>query len=96
MSPFTTDSLEARSFIRPNIAILAYHTTQKRCLLKPALSSLRVYTSSVVVLLSTGSVSLILPDVWLGMFDQNKVTYIAVVARKEYSWSYVFSKPCHK
>jgi len=32
MQPFTTDSHEARTFTRPNTAIRAYQSTQKRCL----------------------------------------------------------------
>jgi len=54
----------------------ACYTTQKRHLLKLALSSLRVYTSSIIVLQSTGSVSLILPDMQFGTFHQNPVRKI--------------------
>ena len=39
MHPFTIDSLETRPLTRPNTAIRAFHTSKKRHLLKPALSS---------------------------------------------------------
>jgi len=39
MHSFTADSLEDRSFTRPDTAIQACHTTQKRHMLKPALSN---------------------------------------------------------
>jgi len=40
---------------------------------------LKVCTSSMVVLLSTGGVSLILTDVWFGSFSQYLVTYTAML-----------------
>jgi len=71
--------LEASYLRRPKPAIRASHTSQKRRLLnQPSVVwvMLRVCTSSVIVKVSIGGISLILTDVRFGLFSQNLVTNV--------------------